>query len=128
MPTQMQGYWLNHYFPIMMTDAITQMPSWEVIETAAIEAGFTILRTDKYFIDDELKDHFLYAGKHKPEIYLDENIRKGISSFIALANFKEVQLGLFKMSNDIKTGNFLAIKEEFNNDEGDYLFITLNKK
>jgi ubiquinone/menaquinone biosynthesis C-methylase UbiE len=128
LPMQMESYWLNYYFSKMMVNAIEQMPSWQMIETAANEAGFAVSGTDKYFVGDELKDHFLYAGKHKPEIYLYENIRKGISSFAALANLKEVEAGLFKMKDDIATGHFEAIKNNFNNDKGDYLFIKLNKK
>ncbi len=127
-PEQMKGYWLNHYFPKTLAASILQMPSFEAIENAAIETGFVITATEKYFIQDDLKDHFLYAGKNRPELYFDEEIRQGISSFSALSNAKEVQQGLSKLQIDINLNKFEEIKEKFNNDSGDYLFVILEKK
>jgi ubiquinone/menaquinone biosynthesis C-methylase UbiE len=127
LPTQMQGYWLNHYFPKMMANSIAQMPGFDLIENAATVSGFTITATEKYFIQPDLHDYFLYSGKHAPELYLDENIRKGISSFAAFGNLEEVEKGLVKLADDIKTNTFAAIKKQYDNDLGDYLFITLKK-
>lgn len=126
-PEQMKGYWLNHYFPKMLADAMVQMPTLEVINEAAIHAGFEIIGTENYYIGDDPKDFFLYAGKNKPDIYLDEAIRKGISSFAALANADEVEAGLSKLKTDIALGMFGDIKAKFNNDSGDYLFIIAQK-
>ncbi|MBV8391235.1 MAG: class I SAM-dependent methyltransferase, partial [Mucilaginibacter sp.] len=63
-PSQMRGYWLNHYFPVMLERSIAQMPSLEVVVNALIDAGFMISNTEKYFITPDLQDHFLYSGKH----------------------------------------------------------------
>jgi SAM-dependent methyltransferase len=126
-PEQMKGYWLTHYFPKMLNDSIVQMPSFEIIKDAATNAGFEIIGTEKYFISDDLKDLFLYAGKNKPELYLDAEIRKGISSFAALANAEEVEEGLSKLKNDMELGRFEDIKAKFNNDKGDYLFLIAQK-
>ena len=109
-PEQMKGYWLNHYFPKMMDNSIIQMPSFDTIQDAATYAGLKIVGTEKYFIRNDLKDLFLYAGKNKPEFYLDAEIRKGISSFSALANAGEVEEGLSKLRNDIELGRFEGIK------------------
>jgi hypothetical protein len=38
-------------------------------------------------------DLFLYAGKHKPSIYLDARVRGGIATFAALAEATEVETG-----------------------------------
>jgi hypothetical protein len=126
-PEQMKGYWLNHYFPKMLQDSILQMPSMDTIKEAAADAGFKIMRTEKYFIQDDLKDLFLYAGKNRPGFYLDEQVRKGISSFSALANADEVKQGLLALKNDIETGKFDEINAKFENEMGDYLFITAQK-
>jgi SAM-dependent methyltransferase len=126
-PQQMKGYWLNHYFPKMLMDSILQMPGFNNIKEAAEEAGFIIANTEKYFIPDDLEDHFLYVGKNRPELYLDEEVRKGISSFSALANAGEVKQGLEELYSDIKHNRFQDIKEQYNNDLGDYLFITIQK-
>jgi len=55
-------------------------------------------------------------------------VRKGISSFSALANADEVYQGLSKLQSDINFGRFDKIKEKFNNDSGDYLFIIAEKR
>lgn len=93
-PKQMEGYWLNHYFPKMLSDSITQMPTLESVETAMKESGMEFLGTDKYFIKPDLKDQFLYCGKQNPELYFNTQIRHGISSFSSLANRTEVEQGL----------------------------------
>lgn len=126
-PEQMEGYWLHHYFPKMMNDSILQMPSFDAINDALAEAGFMMTDTEKYFIQDNLKDNFLYVGKHRPEIYFDEGVRNGISSFSVLANRVEVMEGLSQLEDDLRLGRFEAVKERFKNDLGDYLFITAKK-
>jgi ubiquinone/menaquinone biosynthesis C-methylase UbiE len=126
-PTQMRGYWLNHYFPQMLADSIIQMPDFNTVNAAAIAAGFTVTGTENYFIKDDLKDLFLYSGKNRPEIYMDAGVRRGISSFSALSNAEEVKPGLEKLQNDLHQQHFDEIKAKFKNDFGDYLFICLQK-
>ncbi|MES2110653.1 MAG: class I SAM-dependent methyltransferase [Bacteroidota bacterium] len=126
-PAQMEGYWLNHYFPEMLRASIAKMPSLELITDALTRAGLKINETEKYFIKDGLQDKFLYCGKNNPGIYLDETIRKGISSFAALANETEVAKGLEILRDDLKTGRFGVIKNTYSNSNGDYLFIVAEK-
>jgi SAM-dependent methyltransferase len=126
-PEQMKGYWLNHYFPGMLGYSIEQMPSFETIKSAARKAGFTITATEKYFIQKDLKDLFLYSGKHKPEIYFNPLIRKGISSFAALSTKDEITQGLQQLQKDIDTKEFEKVKSNFESDSGDYLFIIMEK-
>jgi ubiquinone/menaquinone biosynthesis C-methylase UbiE len=127
-PEQMKGYWLNHYFPKMLHSSIVQMPSLDTIKKATDEAKLKINGIEKYIIKDDLKDCFLYVGKNKPECYFDEQVRLGISSFSSLANIDEVKQGLKKLRNDIDINRFEQIKEQYENDLGDYLFITIDKK
>jgi ubiquinone/menaquinone biosynthesis C-methylase UbiE len=124
-PEQMNGYWLNHYFPKMMADSINTMPPLSLIGQAAAKAGLTIDGIEKYTIQPDLRDHFLYTGKLNPALYFDENIRRGISSFAALANKAEVAEGLSRLSNDLATNRFEQIREQFDNPDGDYLFVCL---
>ena len=122
-PTQMKGYWLNHYFPQMLKDSIKQMPALAKIKEAMQNAAFSILETEKYFIQPDLADKFLYSGKHKPELYFDEQIRKGISSFSSLSNKEEVERGLLELKSDIESTKIHSIIKEYENQVGDYLFI-----
>lgn len=127
-PEQMKGYWLNHYFPKMLHSSIIQMPSLADIQEAIRQTGLEITDIEKYFIKDDLQDCFLYVGKNNPNRYFDETIRHGISSFSSLANIEEVKQGLSKLKNDIDNLSFDKIKDQYANELGDYLFITIDKK
>lgn len=126
-PLQMQNYWLNHYFPEMLSNSISQMPAFDMLKVAAESSGFTMLPPEKYFIRDGLKDHFLYVGKNRPELYFDETIRNGISSFTALSNITEVEKGLLELKADIDTGGFEEIKNRYDDSTGDYIFFKAQK-
>ena len=126
-PAQMKGYWLNHYFPMMLAASITQMPSLDAIALAGEKSGLTVVETEKYPVADDLQDGFLYIGKNKPEMYFETRIRNGISSFSSLANQDEVNAGLAQLQSDIDTGCFESVKKRYENALGDYLFIVLEK-
>jgi len=122
-PKQMKGYWLNHYFPKMLADSIIQMPTFENVKTAMKLSGFELLQTEKYYIKPDLEDQFLYCGKQNPELYFDEQVRHGISSFSSLASSPEVEQGLSKLRKDIDTGKINELIKSYENDCGDYLYI-----
>jgi len=122
-PEQMQGYWLNEYFPVAIRDSITQMPTLDVTTTALEQAGFVDITTEIYDVRPDLQDHFLYSGKHAPERYLDDLFRYRISTFSSLADPVEVQEGCLKLSRDIETGNVNNVINSYRHDQGDYLFV-----
>ncbi|MEN1786142.1 MAG: class I SAM-dependent methyltransferase [Bacteroidota bacterium] len=126
-PKQMQGYWLNYYFPKMLADASKQMPGLKTIYQVIRESGFTVVATEKYNVQPNLKDWFLCCGKQHPERYLKEHIRNGISSFAALANQEEVTHGLAQLRKDIALGKIEKLTKSYENDMGDYLFIVCEK-
>lgn len=122
-PKQMKGYWLNHYFPSMLKDSMVQMSSLERVESALASSGIEITGVEKYFIQPDLQDKFLYCGKQNPEIYFDQQIRNGISSFSSLANRTEVEQGLTKLRADIDSGKIKEIIKAYDNEFGDYLYV-----
>lgn len=124
---QMQGYWLNHYFPKMIEKSALLIPTQESMIQMLQSAGFGDVKTEKYFVQADLQDHFLYSNKYKPEQYLNPDIRKGISSFSAFANIEEVEKGLQALAKDIESGKILEIISQFENDKGDYLFYIAEK-
>lgn len=126
-PEQMQGYWLNHYFPQMLRDSMLQMPVLSRVEEAMESAGISVDSTEKYYIRPDLEDLFLYCGKHNPQLYFDPAVRQGISSFSALANVREVEEGLDKLKVDIDSGKIAEIIDNYKNNIGDYLFIVGKK-
>ena len=127
-PEQMEGYWLKHYFPQMIRDCIVQMPSFERVETAIMAAGLEVISTEKYFVQDDLQDHFLYVGKRNPDFYFNETNRKGISAFAALSNIVEVDTGLQQLKQDVADKTFDSVRKSYENDLGDYLFVVVGKK
>ncbi len=126
-PAQMKGYWLNAYFPKMLDASIQQMPSFEKLSQAMNAAGFTNLETEKYFIQKDLQDLFLYSGKHDPSLYFNPTVRNGISSFSDLANREEVEKGLEQLKIDIESGRIEEVLKSFENEAGDYLFVRAEK-
>lgn len=126
-PKQMQGYWLNYYFPKMLQDSIKQMPSLEAVTASILNAGLVLKNTDTYFIKPDLEDQFLYCGKNNPELYFNEQIRHGISSFSHLSNKTEVKQGLEQLRVDISNDIIKDVMESYNNDLGDYLYIIAEK-
>ena len=122
----MKGYWLNHYFPKMLEDSMPQMPSFETVKNAMINSGFSNIETEIYHIKPDLEDLFLYCGKQNPELYLNADIRQGISSFSSfssLVNKNEVETGLKKLEKDILNNSIQDIIESYKNALGDYVFI-----
>ncbi len=127
LPEHTAGYWLTEYFPKMMQDSVGQLPSFSEIENAFEAANLKIEKTENYFVRNDLEDLFLYSGKHRPELYLQPEIRRGISSFSNLANADEIEKGLQTLAEDIKSGKISEVIEKYKNEIGDYIFIIARK-
>jgi len=122
-PKQMKGYWLNHYFPEMLKDSMSQMPSYEQVEVALTHSGCIITKTENYFVKPDMQDQFLYCGKENPRVYFDDKVRNGISSFSSLANKREVEQGLTELQKDMDSGKIEEVQASYENHHGDYLYI-----
>lgn len=121
-------FWLKHYFPKMLEASTKKEPKYSAVVNAVESAGFKIAATQKYYIQDDLQDKFLYVGKNNPHLYFDAQIRSGISSFAQLSLKEEVEKGLEKLKADIDSGAFDAIHRQYHSTAGDYLFILLEKQ
>jgi ubiquinone/menaquinone biosynthesis C-methylase UbiE len=126
-PEQMNGYWLNHYFPNLMAQATQKMAPLQAVESALNATGFNVITTEKYFVQADLKDLFLYSCKNKPELCFDEHVRNGISTFALAAYKEEITIGLRKLEADLLNNTFEVIRKKYDNDHGDYLFILAKK-
>ncbi|QLE40136.1 class I SAM-dependent methyltransferase [Nostoc sp. C052] len=126
-PEQMSQYWLVEYFPEAIYKSAEQMPSLENIRFTLNEAGFNSVNIKPYSISENLQDLFLYSGKYRPEIYLDKNVRSGISTFALLASADEIATGCQKLAADINTGRITEIVNKYENNHGDYLFVIADK-
>jgi ubiquinone/menaquinone biosynthesis C-methylase UbiE len=124
---QMRGYWLNAYFPAAMARSIVQMPGLQTIIRALQRSGFASVHTEPYEVHTDLQDFFLYSGKHRPAMYLDPQVRAGISTFAALADPSEVEEGCRKLSQDIESGRIAEVIARYRHPHGDYLFVVGEK-
>lgn len=127
-PEQMKRYWLNEYFPLMMKKSLEQMPGIEIVNKKLEEAGFLLIGNETFMIQPNLGDLFLYSGKYRPDIYLSEKVRKGISSFVTLADNEEVQKGIANLADDINNDKFLQRIKNYSSNLGDYIFVVAKKK
>jgi hypothetical protein len=123
----MNNYWLCHYFPSMLDKAKEHMTSYDQLKYSLEQAGFKNIRHMPFFVTNQLQDWFLQSGKYRPEIYLDENVRKGISSFQLTSNATEVEQGLKQIKTDIDSGEIQQIIARYESNSGDYLFIAGEK-
>jgi SAM-dependent methyltransferase len=124
-PQQMLGYWLNAYFPIAMARSIAQMPEIDTVEAACRRAGFRRVDREPYYVQPDLHDGFLFHGKHRPEVYLREESRAGISTFRVLADADEVRTGCGQLADDLRSGRFAEVYARHDGELGDYMFLTV---
>jgi hypothetical protein len=81
------------------------MPSVTHVIALLQDAGFTDVVSTPYWVERSPVDLFLYAGKHHPELYLDPEVRRGISSFASVKP-GELAAGLDRLQADIGSGKF----------------------
>ena len=120
---QMRRYWLCHYFPLMMARSIEQMPTRDAIEDALAKAGFCRPDCVPYFVGWDLVDLFLYAGKHRPHLHLQPEVRANMSSFARLCDREELVGGLEALAADLESGDFASVHGAYSSAEGDYAFF-----
>ena len=127
-PDQMRSYWLNEYFPESMLKSIEQMPELDRVIESLVNAGFASIDTEAYEVQSGLQDLFLYGGEHRPELYMDQNFRRGISTFSSLAVPGEVERGCGRLARDIESGRISEIINAHSGPGGDYLFVIASKR
>jgi ubiquinone/menaquinone biosynthesis C-methylase UbiE len=127
-PEQTGAYWLCEYFPEAMKKSVDQLPDLGTVETALVGAGFRMGCTELDEVQPDLQDFFLYSGKCRPEMYLSESVRRGISTFASLADPAEVRAGCERLRADIKSGRIHQVMEAHRHSEGDYLFVVATKE
>lgn len=125
---QMNGYWLREYFPNGFAAAINQMPAAEVVIDQLERAGFTDINREAWEVPRDIQDWFLFAGKYRPEIYLDPHVRAGISFFAqGVVAPEETAVGCARLAADIKSGDITSVIENYRHNLGDYLFVIASK-
>jgi hypothetical protein len=60
-------------------------------------------------------------------MYLDEGVRRGISTFDSLADPEEVTSGCLRLAEDIQSGRIDEVRASYEHQGGDYLFVIATK-
>lgn len=126
-PRRLSAFWLYRYFPSMLTDARS---CFHNAEAAADEMQRWSGRTATlhwFPLPFDLVDWFAAAGWRRPELYLDAQVRQGISSFAKVPR-AELESGLNRLSSDLAGGSwereFGQLRDRNEMDAG-YVFIRL---
>ncbi len=127
LPEQTGSYWLARYFPRAIAASCAQLPSLETVTSALRKASLETVAVVPYDVRPDLRDFFLYSGKHRPEIYLDPLVRRGISTFASLADPAEIEEGCARLREDIESGRIESVVREYRGDAGDYCFVVAEK-
>jgi hypothetical protein len=124
----MLGYWLNEYFPQAMQRGMRQMLSKRALFGHLEAAGFERIVEEDFEVPCDLQDSFLQSGKHKPEIYLQPEVRAGISTFANLASEEEVSEGCRRLEQDIRSGRIDQVVADYATPSGGYVFVAAEKE
>lgn len=104
-PEYRSGFWLFDYFPLLAEQAQEWFPRVTDMEGFAREQLGSGIQVFRFPLPADLKDHFAAAGWSRPEIYLDETYRAGISHF-ASGDCDEIGKGVARLADDLKSGRW----------------------
>lgn len=90
--------WLNDYFPELVTLDEAQMP-----RMTDYAEWLGPVRVSPVLVPHDCTDGFLHAYWRRPEAYLDEKVRSGISSFWRIDG---VEAGLRRLADDLGSGEW----------------------
>lgn len=96
--------WFARYFPALWLDASAACPTTAALINAFAEAGRTA-RSLAFEVPHDVRDCFMASGWRRPELYLDPDIRRGISGF-ALSDPTQIAEGLRRLESDIADGTW----------------------
>jgi ubiquinone/menaquinone biosynthesis C-methylase UbiE len=99
-PAMISGFWLTEYFPWLIEDV--ESTFIQLIEEMERIFG-NVVDVIPFDLPEDLSDSFAAVGWSRPELYLESNIRNGISSF-AKMDRKELESGLSKLRDDLQKG------------------------
>lgn len=119
-------YWLRDYFPEMFRRSEAREPSERELLRDLGDAGFEEVETEPFDVPPDVEDLFLYAGKHRPELYFDPAVRAGISSFANLCRPDELAAGLARLREDLDAGR-IPEAGPAGDSPGDYALIVASK-
>jgi SAM-dependent methyltransferase len=102
-PDCISQFWLTRYFPGLIADVQSTFVAIAELTAAIGEITGASVKAIPALLPHDLVDGFAAVGWARPELYLDSNIRNGISSF-AKFDQTEIDEGLSQLKRDLDAG------------------------
>jgi ubiquinone/menaquinone biosynthesis C-methylase UbiE len=102
-PKESKNFWLLDYFPIFKEYDLKLFPP--IDRVVELIEHLTSRRVDisPLMLPHDLSDMFAAAGWRRPELYLDPEVRAGISAF-ALSDRDAIAKGISRLQTDLNNG------------------------
>jgi ubiquinone/menaquinone biosynthesis C-methylase UbiE len=104
-PRQIDRPWFANYFPSVWNESFSFFPPIEDVARLVEAQSGRKADVIPFLLPDDLEDLFAGAAWNRPELYLNPDIRAGISSF-TLSSSSEVSDGAAKLRDDLRTGKW----------------------
>lgn len=120
-----QSFWLADYFPEVWQAVFDAFPPLSEVAKLIEEVTARMVRIEEFSLPHDLADQFAAAGWRRPEIYLNAEVRAGMSAF-RLADQTLLAQQLTRLGEDLQSGewqrNYGWVKELEEYDAG-YRFV-----
>lgn len=100
-------FWLYDYFPFIREYDERFFPPLQNIVTLIEQFTQRIVKVSTLMLPPDLSDMFLCAGWRRPEVYLNPEIRAGMSAF-SLVESSVVEKGVKLLEADLNSGEWNA--------------------
>lgn len=104
--SKISDFWLADYFPYFISDTATTFPNIQEIARIINKITQKEIEIVPFLLPTDLNDLFAASGWCRPEIYLNSQVRNGISTF-AKMSVNNLNLGLKQLDQDINNGIWL---------------------
>lgn len=101
--SKIADFWLTDYFPYFIRDTFETFPDTKAIGEDINRITQKKVKILPFLLPTDLSDLFAAAGWCKPDIYLDPDVRNGISTFSKMP-LDELELGIKKLTADLDNG------------------------
>jgi ubiquinone/menaquinone biosynthesis C-methylase UbiE len=105
-PRVVRDFWLDDYFPDIGQGDEEMFPAITSVAAMIEEETGLVTKVVAFPLPSDLADLFLAAGWARPHLYLDSQVRAGISAFAA-ADQGQVASGLQRLQDDLISGDWL---------------------
>jgi SAM-dependent methyltransferase len=102
-PAMISSFWLTKYLPSFIKDVESTFLPIPQLTNEIQTVVSHVVNVIPFSLPHDLSDSFAAVGWARPELYLDSNIRNGISSF-AKIDANELDNGLSQLREDLEKG------------------------